>query len=235
MQDRQTFRVASYNIRKAIGGDWRRDPARILAVVRALGADIVAIQEGDYRFRGRAPLFEADEVLQRTGLTAIDLSAGLPGLGWHGNVLLVGPRLRVVSVTTRELPGLEPRGTVTVDVDLAGCPVRVVAAHLGLFPHHRRRQAELLMQPLDASEARPAVALGDFNAWGRLPRSLAPFRDAMTEVVCGPSYPARLPVAALDRIFHSAGLTMVARGVWREPPASVASDHLPIWADLKLG
>ena len=40
-----TLRVASYNIRKAIGTDRRRNPERILAVLREVDADIVALQE----------------------------------------------------------------------------------------------------------------------------------------------------------------------------------------------
>jgi endonuclease/exonuclease/phosphatase family metal-dependent hydrolase len=38
----KTIRVASYNIRKAIGTDRRRSPERILAVLSEIGADIIA-------------------------------------------------------------------------------------------------------------------------------------------------------------------------------------------------
>ena len=41
---------ASYNIHKAVGLDGRRDPERILAVLREIGADVVAVQEVDRRF-----------------------------------------------------------------------------------------------------------------------------------------------------------------------------------------
>ena len=46
--------VASYNMRKAIGTDRRRDPQRVLDVLREIGADVVALQEADKRFGGRA-------------------------------------------------------------------------------------------------------------------------------------------------------------------------------------
>ena len=45
---------ASYNIRKAVGIDGRRDPERILAVLREIDADIIALQEADRRFGTRA-------------------------------------------------------------------------------------------------------------------------------------------------------------------------------------
>ena len=37
-----TITVASYNMRKAIGTDRRRDPQRVLDVLREIGADVVA-------------------------------------------------------------------------------------------------------------------------------------------------------------------------------------------------
>lgn len=230
-----TFRIASWNIRKAIGGDGWRDPGRVLDVIGALGADIVVLQEGDYRFRGRAPLFSTAEVRMRTGLIAVDLDHDEPGLGWHGNVLMVSPALRVDAVRRLTLRGLEPRGAVVADLVVADRPVQVAAAHLALLPWDRRRQAEAMVAAMDPSPDGAVIALGDFNGWGLLPGSLSPFREAMREVVCGPSYPARRPLAPLDRIFHRGLVSPTRSGVWREAPAPVASDHLPIWADMVLG
>src|SRR5947199_395131 len=48
-----TLTVASYNMRKAIGLDRRRDPQRILDVLHQIDADVVALQEADKRFGGR--------------------------------------------------------------------------------------------------------------------------------------------------------------------------------------
>jgi endonuclease/exonuclease/phosphatase family metal-dependent hydrolase len=47
------IRVASYNIQKSIGTDFKRKPERILAVLSELDADIVALQEVDRRFGER--------------------------------------------------------------------------------------------------------------------------------------------------------------------------------------
>src|SRR6187431_849000 len=41
--------VASYNMRKAIGTDRRRNPGRVLQVLEEIGADVVALQEADKR------------------------------------------------------------------------------------------------------------------------------------------------------------------------------------------
>lgn len=45
-----TIRVASYNIRKAIGTDRRRSPERVIDVLNEVDADIIALQEADRRF-----------------------------------------------------------------------------------------------------------------------------------------------------------------------------------------
>ena len=45
---------ASYNIHKAVGLDGRRDPDRIISVLREVDADIIALQEADRRFGSRA-------------------------------------------------------------------------------------------------------------------------------------------------------------------------------------
>ena len=41
------MRIASYNIRKAVGLDWRRDAIRILDVLEEINADVVVLQEAD--------------------------------------------------------------------------------------------------------------------------------------------------------------------------------------------
>ena len=49
-----TITIASYNMHKAVGLDRRRDPVRVLDVLREIDADVVALQEADKRFGGRA-------------------------------------------------------------------------------------------------------------------------------------------------------------------------------------
>ncbi|CTQ32277.1 endonuclease/exonuclease/phosphatase family protein [Jannaschia rubra] len=233
MNDADKLRVASYNIRKAIGGDYKRNPARVETVIGSLGADIVALQEGDYRFRGRAALFEPEALYASTGMRVIDLDNRSPGLGWHGNILMVGPDVKIERVRTIDLPGLEPRGAVTVHLDVHGRPLQVIAAHLGLFARNRKLQAATLVQAIDPSDDVPVIVMGDFNGWGRAPRSLLPFQEALAEVSCGPSYPASRPITPLDRLFYGGPLVPTASGVWRDDPARMASDHLPIWAEFR--
>ncbi|MEL7014297.1 MAG: endonuclease/exonuclease/phosphatase family protein, partial [Pseudomonadota bacterium] len=48
------MRVTSYNIRKAVGLDWRRDAGRIVDVLGEIDADVVVLQEADKRLGARA-------------------------------------------------------------------------------------------------------------------------------------------------------------------------------------
>ena len=48
------IKVASYNIHKGIGLDRRRNPERVVEVLREIDADVIALQEADRRFGTRA-------------------------------------------------------------------------------------------------------------------------------------------------------------------------------------
>jgi endonuclease/exonuclease/phosphatase family metal-dependent hydrolase len=39
------LRVATYNVHKCRGMDWRVNPARIVKVIREIDADVIALQE----------------------------------------------------------------------------------------------------------------------------------------------------------------------------------------------
>jgi len=226
-------RVASYNIRKCIGLDRRRDPHRIARVLHALGAGIVAIQESDKRLPPRAAALPREVILSETGLTPARVAATSVSLGWHGNALLLGPDWRMEHLNRLPLPGLEPRGALIADLAGPPGPLRVVATHLGLRRRDRQQQMTQIMASLNFAPARPTVLLGDLNEWA--PQAgFAPLDPFFSLHKPGRSFHARRPVAALDRVATGPGLRVAAMGVCRSGEAGRGSDHLPIWADLCL-
>jgi endonuclease/exonuclease/phosphatase family metal-dependent hydrolase len=230
-----SLRVASYNIRKCMGLDRRRDPDRVLSVIAALGADAVVLQEADRRLGERPATLERDRIAAVTGLAAVDLAANGVSLGWHGNAVLLHPDIRVEAIRRLDLPGLEPRGAVLVHAVREGCAFRVIAVHLGLTRAYRRRQLNAIVKAAGATEADlPTVILGDFNEW-RTDRGLEPLEPGFTVHAPGLSFHAARPVAALDRIAVTRGVTLEDAGVHRSAAARLASDHLPVWADLRIG
>ncbi|SEC15979.1 endonuclease/exonuclease/phosphatase family protein [Rhodobacter sp. 24-YEA-8] len=228
-----SLRIASYNIRKALGTDRRRDPARVLRVIAALGADVVALQEADLRLGQRRPIFDEAEVFRRTGLLPVRFDHGRDSLGWHGNALLVSPGFRVISQSHHDLPGLEPRGLVSALLERDGRRLRVTGVHLGLLRHSRRRQLSALLDMLPEEEDTAMLIAGDFNERS-LEVGLGRLSKRFRILSGGPTYHSRHPVFALDRIAISEGFTMAEASVHRSPEASRASDHLPLVADLRL-
>ena len=82
------LRIASYNMRKAMGTDRKRDPARILRVIQTLAADIVVLQEADMRLGPRPSALPMDQVTAQTGLIAVPVPSEV-SIGWHGNAVLL--------------------------------------------------------------------------------------------------------------------------------------------------
>lgn len=227
-----SLRIASYNVHKGIGTDRRRDPMRIARVIAELDADIVALQEADLRFGDRAGILDLDALHRQSGLVPVPVDGPARAHGWHGNLLLLRDA-DVERVRTVDLPGFEPRGAVIADIVRAGRPLRVVAAHLGLLRRSRLAQARALSEILADAEPRPTLLAGDLNEWRMSRRSsLAPLMPHAPHVLL-PSYPARRPMLALDRILACPRTDVLEMALHDTPLARVASDHLPIKARVR--
>ncbi|WP_127903348.1 endonuclease/exonuclease/phosphatase family protein [Solirhodobacter olei] len=227
------LRVASWNIRKCLGIDRRRDPDRTLRVITATGADIVALQESDRRLGPRPAALPASLISAASEYRALPLGQSEVSLGWHGNAILVRPSLELVGVHKLDLPSFEPRGAVAADLRRNGTELRIVGVHLGLRGTDRLRQLGRLVDWLDRQPRMPTLILGDFNEWSP-DAPLEPLRAGYRVLAPGPSYHARLRLAPLDRIAHSPGVSVRATGLMDHGDAARASDHLPIWADVSF-
>ena len=224
--------VATWNIRKCVGLDRRRDPHRTAKVIAGLNADIVVLQEADKRL-GRRPAALTPELIEsETGLFAVDAGGHEPSIGWHGNAVLLSDRITVEDCHQVHLPGIEPRGALALDLRLGRAAFRVVAVHLGLLRRSRRAQLATIRSRLDAMEERPTVILGDFNEWS--PTSGLEPLIGFDIHAPGQSFHAARPVAALDRIALNDRFELRDAGVVQTRLTRVASDHLPVWAKLNV-
>ncbi|MCB1337318.1 MAG: endonuclease/exonuclease/phosphatase family protein [Maritimibacter sp.] len=223
------MKLASYNIRKAVGLDRRRDPGRILEVINHIGADVVVLQEADKRLGPRPTALPRQLIADHTDFTPVDLAANDVSLGWHGNAILVRKGMNVSDPQRIELPGLEPRGAVSVVVEGR---LRVAGVHLGLMRRHRHGQLRAVRAAL-ADCPNPTAVLGDFNEWS--PHAgLEEFHGDFVMHAPGLSFHASRPVAALDRIGLSPGIGFHGGGVVETKLSKVASDHLPVWVEIDL-
>ena len=225
---------ASYNIHKAVGLDRRRDPDRIIAVLRELHADVIALQECDRRFGERESVLPK-ALLDDTPWRAASVSRRPRSLGWHGNALLVRRDIEIVEAEAVHLPMLEPRGAVRADLSIDGRRVRILGMHLDLSGLRRRDQVSAVLRHCGEREAIcPTVIMGDFNQWGAGTRALRELRDGWQVLDTGKSFPSRQPVAPLDRIVVSPDWTCREAHTHHSALAARASDHLPVVARLDL-
>ncbi|MFD2738711.1 endonuclease/exonuclease/phosphatase family protein [Sulfitobacter aestuarii] len=225
-----SMRIASYNIRKAMGTDRRRDPDRILRIIKQLQADVVVLQEADRRRAPRPSALPLADVERLSGMRPVAVPNEV-SIGWHGNAILVSREAEIGDVELLDLPGIEPRGAMVVDLRLRGQALRVIAVHLGLLRPSRKEQLTAMFDHLTERPTLPALIAGDMNEWsqkvglGRLARHFTIYAP-------GKTFHARLPLAALDRIALDETLRLENAGVVETEETRLASDHLPIWVDV---
>ncbi|GAC1043366.1 endonuclease/exonuclease/phosphatase family protein [Rhizobium sp. No.120] len=228
--------IASYNVHKCVGADRRFDPERTSRVIHEIDADIIGLQEADTRFGERTGILDLRRLERETGLIPVPIAGVTKAHGWHGNVVLF-KQGTVRDVHQINLPGLEPRGALIAELELArGGSLRIIAAHLGLLHRSRAQQTRLIVDLMNDGSETPTILLGDLNEWRLGDRSsLNTFQNAFGPLPPAvPSFPSTLPLLALDRIMANRRGMISAVEVHDSPLARVASDHLPIKAMVSL-
>ena len=218
--------------------------------VRKVGADIVFLQEVlGHPQDGTAPLsgwpeaphyeFLADDIWPQY---AYGRNAVSPQ-GHHGNALM--SKFPIVHDQNHDvsIAGPEKRGLLHCVLRLPGMPVEVhvICVHLGLLEGHRQQQLAMLCAMVrgEVPPGAPLIVAGDFNDWRRRADAVlwqgARLREVFVTAYGVPAktFPARLPLLALDRIYvrnASAHLPVVLP----RKPWSHLSDHAPLAAEVHL-
>ena len=231
--DVPSLRLASYNIRKAVGLDWRRDPLRSLRVIGRMGADVVALQEADKRLGPRHAALNPALIEREMDLRLVPLALSPVSLGWHGNAILVRDGIEVLGHDHIALPGIEPRGAVVVHLGTPAGDLTVVGVHLGLRRNCRILQFAAILRALKPEVLQRTVIMGDFNEWSDT-RGVDGLTGNFDVIRPGRSFHASRPVACLDRFALGPAVTLMKAGVERRGEALQASDHLPVWAEIRL-
>ena len=236
---RPTLRVATYNIHRCRGLDGRTRPDRIAAVLRAIDADVIALQE----VIGAGPHSRGH---------AEELGAAL-AMGWvmaparylrghqFGNAVL--SRFPITHHIEHDLSWktCEPRRLQRVDIGVDGSTLHLYNVHLGTAILERRHQAQRLATIVtDRHVGGPKLVLGDFNEWMRgLATTLLSERlnsvDLRNHLQRRRTYPGLFPILHLDHIYYAGRLEILGIELPRTRLSLVASDHLPLVADVKLG
>jgi endonuclease/exonuclease/phosphatase family metal-dependent hydrolase len=86
----------------------------------------------------------------------------------------------------------------------------------------------------------PKVVLGDFNEWTRGPASALLSQrlrgvDLTAHLKRRRTYPGLLPLVHLDHIYYQGRVEVQGVELVRTRRALIASDHLPLVAELRIG
>ncbi|MEO6213948.1 MAG: endonuclease/exonuclease/phosphatase family protein [Vicinamibacterales bacterium] len=233
-------RIATYNIHRCRGMDRRTVPSRIAAVIREMNADVVALQE--VVGAGPSGAGQAEEIGAALGMGWVMHSVRQQRNHQFGNVVM--SRFPIVHHGHYELTWrtCEERACQRADLDLGeACPLHIYNVHLGTAVLERRYQAARLAAFVHDHRIKgPKVILGDFNEWmkGLATKTLsALFKsiDISQHLKRRRTYPGIFPVLHLDHIYYEGDVTVRSMELVRTRTALMASDHLPLVANFRIG
>ena len=246
---RKKLRVVTYNIHKGFTQFNRR---LVLHEIRerltALEADVVFLQEvvgQDHghakRHAARWPTNGQHEFLCHEGSHQVYGMNAVYQDGHHGNAVVSRFPIPLWENLDISHHRLESRGLLHCEISVPGWKERLhcVNVHLGLWGRSRRFQLDWLCERIHEAvpDGEPLVVAGDFNDWRRqasavLAKELNLFEVfERSEGALARSFPARMPMLPLDRIyvrgFEVGGVERLTGGPWTN-----LSDHVALAATL---
>lgn len=239
------LRVMTYNVHGCLGMDGKLSVERIARVIARYRPDVVALQELDVG-RERSGGVDQAELIARYLEMEFQFHPTLQiEEERYGDAILTHLPMRLVRAAA--LPGLadasgrEPRGALWVTIELLDNEIQLINTHLGLDARERALQAAALCgsEWLGSENCRsPVILCGDLNASPasatcRLLRTR--LDDAQARAPRHRprnTFASRLPAVRIDHILIDPKLGVSSVEVPRSQLVQVASDHLPLIADL---
>ena len=234
----RTLRVATYNIHRCRGMDGRTNPARAAEVIRSIEPDSVALQE--VVGAGSNSAGHAEEIGAQLGMGWVMAPVRHLRGSLFGNVVL--SRFPILHHTQYDLSWktCEPRCCQRVDIAIGDDTLHLYNVHLGTAFLERRYQASRLSAIVhDRRVEPPKIVLGDFNEWMKglatqmLSEKLQSI-DLRQHLRRRKTYPGMFPVVHLDHIYYDGQVEVVKLELPRTRASLMASDHLPLVAELKV-
>ena len=241
-----SFTAVSLNIHKGLSPLNRRVIVHdIRHALHALGPELVFLQEVQDAHDRHAARFADWPVEAQSrylaGALWPEVHYGRNAIyadGHHGNAILSRYTVESVDNDDMSMHGFESRGLLHAVVRIGPAPVHCLCVHLGLTQRGRTRQVEFILDTLGSRSlaGEPVIIAGDFNDWrGRVHAAFATLGLHDAFVAAGSraprTFPARMPVLRLDRIYVR-GLQVKAARVLHH--LHRMSDHIGLAATLAL-
>jgi endonuclease/exonuclease/phosphatase family metal-dependent hydrolase len=230
-----TIRVLTYNVRSM-----RDERAALGRVISSVEPDVVAVQEAPRFARWRSL---CGQLARRSGMVVV--SGGRPAAA---NLILSSLAVDMVSsadVLFSKDRGLHQRGTAIALLEYRGVRFAIAGTHLdgagakGDAPRLRH------VAELNAAIYRhvapeiPVIVAGDMNchpgspSWNALEDQR---QDAFAAAGVGSAWTstAENPHQTIDGIFVDRRLTVLKAEVVQNSDTTIASDHLPVLAEIEL-
>ncbi|MDD2620419.1 MAG: endonuclease/exonuclease/phosphatase family protein [Syntrophomonadaceae bacterium] len=230
----QKLRIASYNIQHGKGMDGVLDLKRTSQVLSQMDADVIFLQEVDMFRMPTHLVMQVQRLAFDLGMSWIYGSVRSYPIGSYGNGIL--SRYPIVKIANHILPdAIDPRRCLQAEIMIKGTLLAVFNTHLGLKQDVRLQQVQNVILPLVLSIPGPSILGGDFNATVNRPETRL-LAENLTDTFCknsGPqtnTFPAIKPAARIDYIFTN-HQCMPSNYFIMD---SMASDHLPITAEIEI-
>jgi endonuclease/exonuclease/phosphatase family metal-dependent hydrolase len=239
------IRVLVYNVHAGKDAAGVDNLSRVAELVRAVGADIVLLQEVDRRTRRSGQVDQPDALARGTGFAVafgktLDYDGGEYGIALLSRWPITREaltRLPVDPPQRRSGGSYEPRGAQQVTVRAPAAEITVVNTHLDPSRDDHYRQQEIRTVLALARDARaPLLVGGDFNS---TPESEVQaearhggLRDAWLECGRGDgyTYPADRPTKRIDYLYLTGRATCTSASVLE----TTVSDHRPLLVTVRL-
>lgn len=240
----EPIRVLCYNIHYGQGTDGQYDIERLAKVINKARPDVVALQEVDVGVKRSGRVHQAQRLAELTGMAVRYGPTQHYEGGLFGNAVLT--RHEILDVQIHPLPYTEstaqkttyPRGAIAVTVRIpSGQPLRFISTHFQHnVPEDRVAEAKAINRLFASDDdSTPTILAGDMNATPQSKpiKTLLEEWSVAIEESPAPSAPATAPRSRIDYIFFrpSNNIRLISTKVIEEP---VASDHLPVFAELEL-
>lgn len=237
----------TYNVHGCVGTDGRLDEGRIATVIAEASPDVVALQELDVERKRSGGLHQARHLAERLKMDFYFHPALTRLSEQYGDAIL--SRLPMTLVQKGMLPtsksrlAFEPRGALMVKITVDGGPVHLLNTHLGLSWDERMAQITAILGPewmKECMEDHPFILCGDLNAlpgsqvYRTITRRLKDVQRWSLRSWPHCTFPSRWPLTRLDYIFMNRRLAVRSVEVPSTRQTQLASDHLPLIADLVL-